>query len=289
MAKTSGDPVATITEADATGEVADLYGDIRATLGVPVVNLIWRHLAVFPGALPWAWESLKPLYASGAVTAQAAALRSGLAVPALPGLSRPALAAAGLGQDDLLQINMILRSYERSNAMNIVALGALLARLEGTAPMSGQTAPDTPDRPAESPVAGNMPSLLTLDAMPPHVRTLVQDLNRIGGRDEILASMYRHLANWPAYLALVHTLIAPFAASDRLEPLIVEVIAEGRRRAGQMAQGLARPALTPAGDVQADMRAALALFIDGPIGKMITIVPLIRQAMPPAEANPTST
>ncbi len=289
MGNASGDPVATITEADATGEVADLYADIRATLGVPVVNLIWRHLAVFPGALPWAWESLKPLYASGAVTAQAAALRAGLAVPVLAGLSGPALGATGLEKNDLIQINMILRSYERSNAMNIIALGALLARLEGTAPRSEQSAPDTPVTPEDSPVEGEMPNLLPLDAMPPHVRALVQDLNRIGGRDEILASMYRHLANWPAYLALVHTLIAPFAAAGRLEPLIVEVIADGRRRAARLAQGLARPEMTPAGEVQADIRAALALFIDGPIGKMITIVPLIRQAMPPAETNSRST
>ena len=277
MANASGDPVATITEAEATGQMADLYADIRATLGVPVVNLIWRHLAVFPGALPWAWQSLKPLYASGAVTAQAAALRSGLAVPALAGLSGPALGAAGLGQADLVQITMILRSYERSNAMNIIALGALLARLEGQPPTNGQAAPPVRN---ETPIDGEMPTLLTLDAMPPDVRSLVEELNRIGRRDQILASMYRHLANWPAYLALVHTLIAPFDAAGRLEPLIMGVIAEGRSRAAQITDGLAVADAMPDAVVQADMRAALTLFIDGPIGKMITIVPLIRQAMP---------
>jgi hypothetical protein len=280
MANTSGDPVATITEADAVGmggQVAEIYADIRATLGVPVVNLIWRHLAVFPGALPWAWQSLKPLYASGEVVTHAEALRSGLAVPALAGLSRPALAAAGLGGDDLTRITMILRSYERSNAMNIIALGALLARLEGRAPEDGDAASPPRD---EDPIVGEMPTLLTLDAMAAHVRALVEDLNRIGGRDEILASMYRHLAHWPAYLALVHTLIAPFAAEGRLEPLIQGVIAEGRHRAARITAGLATPEQTLETSVQADMRAALSLFIDGPIGKMITIVPLIRQAMP---------
>ncbi len=277
MANASGDPVATITEAEATGQMADLYADIRATLGVPVVNLMWRHLAVFPGALPWAWQSLKPLYASGAVTAQAAALRSGLAVPALAGLSGPTLGAAGLGQADLVQITMILRSYERSNAMNIIALGALLARLAGQPATNGQPAPPVRN---ETPVDGKMPTLLTLDAMSPDLRSLVEDLNRIGGRDQILASMYRHLANWPAYLALVHTLIAPFDAAGRLEPLIMDVIAEGHSRAAQITGGLATVEPMPDALVQADMRAALTLFIDGPIGKMITIVPLIRQAMP---------
>ena len=102
MANTSGDPVPAIAEADATGEIAALYADIRATLGVPVVNLIWRHLATFPGGLSWAWRSLKPLYASGAIAAEAAALRAGLSVPALAGLSRPTLAAAGLSNADLI-------------------------------------------------------------------------------------------------------------------------------------------------------------------------------------------
>ena len=54
MTNTSADPVPVITEAEATGNIAALYADIRTTLGVPVVNLIWRHLAVFPDGLPWA-------------------------------------------------------------------------------------------------------------------------------------------------------------------------------------------------------------------------------------------
>ena len=60
MSKSSGDPVETITEADAAGEIADLYAEIRSGLGVPVVNLIRRHLAVIPGGLSWAWHSVKP-------------------------------------------------------------------------------------------------------------------------------------------------------------------------------------------------------------------------------------
>jgi hypothetical protein len=277
MTAPSGDPVTTITEAEATGEVADLYADIRATLGVPVVNLIWRHLATMPGALPWAREALKPLYANGTVAAQANALRNGLDVPNLTGLSAPTLAAAGLSQGDLTQIVMIQNSYERSNALNIIALGALLARLEGTAATPGDPAPIVAE---VTPVAGKMPPLLGLNDMPSEVAQLVQDLNRIGDRDEIMASMYRHLSHWPPYLALIHTLIAPFAADGRLEPVIQDVIKEGRRRAAEITNGLATPATMPTAAVQADMITALSQFIDGPIGKMIAVVPLIGRALP---------
>ena len=46
------DPVPAITEAEATGETAAIYTDIRRVYGVGVVNLVWRHLATLPGALP---------------------------------------------------------------------------------------------------------------------------------------------------------------------------------------------------------------------------------------------
>ena len=49
-------PVPAVTEAAAIGDIAEIFADIRRVLGVGVVNLIWRHLATIPGALPWAWE-----------------------------------------------------------------------------------------------------------------------------------------------------------------------------------------------------------------------------------------
>ena len=75
------DPVPAITEAAATGEIAAIFADIRRVLGVDVVNLIWRHLATIPGALPWSWRTLRPLYADGTIAGDAAALRGDLLFP----------------------------------------------------------------------------------------------------------------------------------------------------------------------------------------------------------------
>jgi hypothetical protein len=65
------DPVPAIAEAAATGAIAEIFTDIRGVLRVEVVNLIWRHLATLPGALPWVWGVLKPLYANGTILAEA--------------------------------------------------------------------------------------------------------------------------------------------------------------------------------------------------------------------------
>jgi len=277
MLNVAADPVPSIREADATGDIAVLYDDIRATLGVPVVNLIWRHLAVLPGGLSWAWATLKPIYANGAIAAEANALRDGLQVPTLPGLTAPALSSVGLGKVDLKQINVILASYEQSNAMNIIALGALVARLEGIQTVSKRF---STTRSVSQLVEGRMPPLLTLDEMSSDVRALVNGLNAVGGRAEILASMYRHLANWPPYLGLISALITPMNADGRREAVILGVIAEGRRRAASLAGALATPEDRIDAGIQNDIGTALNRFIDGPIGKMIAVVPLIKKAMP---------
>ena len=47
----SGDPIPALSEAEARGDVARLFEDIRWVLGVPVVNLIFRRLAILPGGL----------------------------------------------------------------------------------------------------------------------------------------------------------------------------------------------------------------------------------------------
>ena len=111
------DPVPAVTEAAATGEIATIFADIRQVLGVEVVNLIWRHLATIPGALPWAWATVRPLYVDGTVAAEAAALRKNLDLPKLPPFPAETLAAAGLPGDNLTTIRNILAAYHRTNAM----------------------------------------------------------------------------------------------------------------------------------------------------------------------------
>ena len=63
---------------------------------VEVVNLMWRHLATLPGALPWVWGVLKPLYANGTILAEAEALHSKLVLPHPPPFPPALLAAVGI-------------------------------------------------------------------------------------------------------------------------------------------------------------------------------------------------
>jgi len=120
-----------IAEGDARGELAATFADIRATIGVPVVNFVWRHLATIDGGLDWAWRSVRPLYVSGDVFMLAGTVRAGLVLPGLGSLVEPEPAG----------IDAVLASYDHSNTVNLVALSALLADARAGQAVAGHAAP----------------------------------------------------------------------------------------------------------------------------------------------------
>ena len=54
-----------LPEAEASGNAREIYEEIKSLCGVPMVALIYRHLATIPGALEWAWALLRPVMAAG--------------------------------------------------------------------------------------------------------------------------------------------------------------------------------------------------------------------------------
>ncbi|MFY0611382.1 MAG: hypothetical protein JXQ99_07650 [Hyphomicrobiaceae bacterium] len=284
----SSDPVPAIVEAEASGDTAALFADIRATLRVPVVNLIWRHLATIPGALPWTWATLKPLHDAGTLAAEAEAMNAGLKVPSeivAPGaLSGEVLTAIGLSPTDIDQIDMILRSYGRSNTINIISVCVLSACLGSPAQREISLRVDQNSRVGHRPpIGGAMPRLMSPDEMAPDTRTLIDALNDIGGRRAILPTMYRHLAHWPGYLKLVHDTLAPCDRDGRLEGLIIGILADSRSRAAPLGAAISEPSHTLEASERDTVATALTAFAEGPLCKMIAIVAILNAAASPAQ------
>lgn len=277
----SGDPVPAVRERDATGRVADLFADLRATLGMPFVNLVWRHLATAPAALDWTWAALKPLYRSGAIPGEAALLHRRMDLPAMSRWPAEAFRAVGLDATAEAQIGLVLRSYDRGNSMNLIAFSALLAHLDGVPPAGEATQLEA------AAIEGTLPSLLDLGTMRSDTAALVLALNRLGQAQEgpILASLYRHLAHWPPYLALAWSILEPLHRDGKL----AVAIAGTRRAAGQSASALLAGVGKPADDLspedRAFARAALTLFLDHGIARMTTIGQLLLEAAPAARAS----
>src|SRR5271170_3832491 len=271
--------VPAVAEADAVGEIADIFADIRNVYRVDVVNLVWRHLATFPGALPWVWESVRTLYVDGTIEREAAALRASIALTGGATLPTTALAAAGLSKQDWEQIRAILAAYNRTNAMALVALSAVRCKVAGIAgPASGAVARGAPS-PVEFQRRIQLPALLDLDDLSPEVVILVVKMNSLGAQDaSIMASMYRHLAHWPAFLALAWTIIAPLDADYRLDRAIKDARARAHASACTIIPCLQTPALNLEPDIRANVACALDRFTGDLIPRMVVIGALLGHA-----------
>jgi hypothetical protein len=265
--------VPSILETQAVGEIADIYSDIRRTLRTSVVNLVWRHLATMPGALPWAWSTVRPLY-SGAAIAHAEAVRHALVLPGIPGFSSGSLAAAGIGPKALRDIRNVLDSYHHTNALALVVLSALLDHYD-----PGLTDAVEPFDAAPVAVQIELPPLPPMATLPPGVQRLIEDLNGFGEDSDpfLIASMYKHLAYWPPYLAMARTMLAPLQADGSLNALTRAARALGRAHGHVLSRQLA-PARPP-GSMD-DALAACKRFVEHPIARMTGICAIIRRATP---------
>lgn len=265
------DPVAAVTEDEATGETAAIFADIRAVYGVSVVNLVWRHLATLPDALPWVWGCVRPAYVAGAVAGAAAGFRAAQSLPEADPISPAEKAASGLDAAARAGIGAVLAAYDRTNAMALVALSAVLARLEGAE--AGPRQPPAPD----SPPAMRLPRLPALDDMAPATASLVLRLNRLGASESapLLASMYRHLSYWPACLDLAWDRLAPLETAGLLAPAIAASRALGRREAAGLLGWM--PEAAPPGN-PLELHGAISQFVEGPIDRMAVNCAVLRRA-----------
>jgi hypothetical protein len=255
------DPFPPVAEAAATGETAALFADIRATVGVRVVNLVWRHLATIDGALPWAWAAVKPLYVQGIVDRAAVRFRESMVVPKL----------GALDGDQPRSVDDVLASYDHSNTINLFALGALVAWLRGETATEG-----TPETSARLPAPDAvLPKLASAEDVTPETWALVLRLNRFGDPHQIiLASMYRQLAHAPDFLRRVETALTPVEADGSL----ARAIAANRRDAHECATVLARAIDAQRPSFAGQVETSVSAFVDHAIGKMVTICRAIRRA-----------
>lgn len=221
--------ISAISENEATGEVAEIYDDIKSTLGNGVVNLIWRHLATIEGALPWVWNALKPLYVDDVLKNEAALVCDSIKIPSIGILPSAALQAVNISDLDKLTICDILDSYNKGNAFNLLALSALTALpldKKETASSSVTFAEDI-----------NIPDIVPLDNIVGVTKDLVLALSKLGAPDgsKIIPSLYRHLAYWPGFLSLSWSIIAPLHADGRLGSMVDLTYKIAEKRAANIA------------------------------------------------------
>lgn len=198
--------LAELREADATGEIAAIYAEIRRLWAVPYVSSLQRHLATRPGWLEWTWTALAPAFTSG--RAQLAGWRAaeGLAIPRLPPVSREALRVWGVDAAAEAAIRATCASFVRVSPVNLMFAGLLRQLLAGERPAgTGGLAPSWTPPPA----LGPLPPLADFAALAPAERAVLLSLGTTVGSQPFVPGLYRMLAAWPHFLAHAATVLRP--------------------------------------------------------------------------------
>lgn len=211
------DPVTAISEAEATGEIAEIFADIRATMQLPLITSIWRIIVDIEGALPAAWDATKPLYETGQPEAALKKLLNQVPLPIPEPLVPGQLECVNVSKKNLPLIRCIVDAYNRSNGMNLLALTGLIV------PPSGTPANEPVPRPLDS--WPKLPELLEKAEIDENTWTLLQHVNHIGmtapGRG--IATLWRHLAHWPGLLAVIHAAFVPLRRDGTIQRSMQQV------------------------------------------------------------------
>jgi hypothetical protein len=221
--------ISAISEDEATGETAEIFRDIKTTLGNGVVNLIWRHIATIEGALPWVWQAVKPLYILDVLKNEAGFLCENIKLPEVSALPSAVLSAVNVLDRDRLVIQKILDSYNKGNAFNLLALSALTVL-----PEDNKKKVEAGQKFLED---INIPNLMNLDGMDEQTRTLVLLLSKLGAQKDnnVVPSLYRHLAYWPGFLSLSWNTLIPLELDGQLQYMTDQTYQLAAERAANIA------------------------------------------------------
>jgi hypothetical protein len=262
----------------AAGSVAKNYDEIRYRSGAAVPALLFRHLASRPPLLEWLWASVGPRFIDGSVQATAESLVSGVDTGKpldLPNPSQPKHQTLGITSRDRETLQSVLDTYNRMNPMNLLTIQLCLhvmeQRAEETSVAGREVAP-----PARLP---DIPAAVALSSMSPDTKQLTQKLAKwipTSAYGSITPTLYRHLANWPAFLKLAGGQIL-----ERLQDGSIQRSSE-RLLAASSAAAAKLPTTSPAwslpGDQQTELKAATDPFFVC-IPQLIVVGKLISESL----------
>ena len=220
------DPVAAMSESEATGEVAEIFADIRETMQLPLLTSIWRILAGVPNGLLPVWEATKPIFESCQADATLSRMLDQVELP-IP--EHDICSTLDYSTVDWMQIRGVIDVYNRSNSLNFLALSALDALPAATYSEYTVASVDV-NFPA-------LPPLLAEKDMDAAQWAFLYELNKFGATDDEpgLATVWRHLAHWPALLSQIHAGLAPLQLNGVIDQAKHQLLAFAAQEGARLA------------------------------------------------------
>ena len=268
-----------LAEADATGEIAAIFDEIRHLYATPYVSSIHRHMATRPGVLEWAWEAAAPAFRSGAAQETAWGIAAEAKLTPVPPIPAEALAAWGAAAADISRVGAIAESFTRVAPLNLVFGGIVRDRLRGPAtsgsadPASGRSW--TPPSSLPSP-----PPMVDPAKLPEAERRLLELFRSGTGDTAFVPGLYRMLAHWPGLLAHLAVVLRPHLAGGEKSRIAAQLITRIDAAVAELRRGLPKPMRPGPSASECDH---LLRMIDGyrvTSPEMILFGRLVRESLP---------
>ena len=200
-----------ISEDQATGEIAEIFAELKVLCGVPYVSAIHRYLAAKPGFLEWAWAAVTPAFRDGQAQEAGWRAAAGLTLPPLDPIPAAALRAWGLDGAALATVRDAAEGFIRVAPVNMIFAGLVKQILEGHATGGSETRRSW-SAPALLPPPPAMVDLAALDAVGRDAVLLFA--SQMAGKP-FVPGLYRMLGHWPGLVAHLATVLRPRLASDQ--------------------------------------------------------------------------
>jgi hypothetical protein len=222
-----------VEQADASGELAEIYDDIQFTLRIPWVPFAIRVLSLFPAFVPAAWQMLRPQISTMYAEKGADLVREASIIPGPPPPDpRPRLRAAGRSDEEISKIGRALDSLNYGNPKGLILTTAWNEawneRAAGS-PANSLSAAEARQLPYGLPDKVEKLHLIDPDRAPLDVQELLRQ-----AKDLFLyhapASDYRVLAAWPDFLRIaVEDILSPVALTAEYEETARRIRAIARK------------------------------------------------------------
>jgi hypothetical protein len=262
-----------LAERDAAGEKAAIYAEMKRLGGVPMVALIFRHLATLSGGLEWTWNAIGPAWKTGRLQEEAWRIAGAAPLEPLAKIPREAMAPLGVDLAGLREIHVVLDAYNRANPENMLSVLCLLRLLEGA-----HVAQPFAARPWKPPPApGPLVPMTDIATMPRDVAALLDLVAAPGEANgpRVVQSLYRHFGHRPAFLALAITLLRQRFDDGSIDRSVASIHASMSAAADQLVRGLSAPPAPHPG-----IRTACERFGGAVIPQMIVVGALLKRALP---------
>ena len=261
-----------LSEEDATGEKAAIYGEMRRLGGVPMVALIFRHLATLPGALEWMWRAIGPAWRSGQLQEAAWNIARSAPLEPIAPIRRPELVAIGIDDAGMGEIRDVLAAYNRANPENMLTILCVLRLLGGM--QASATAEPHAFVPPSAP--GPLPPMVHPKDFSREVADVLDLVAAPGepGGPRVVQSLYRHLVHRPAFLAVAVRRLRERFDDGSIDRSVQSIHAAMSAAADDVVGSLSAPPAPHAG-----IRPVCERFGGGVIPQMIVVGRLLEEGL----------